>query len=161
ETLRTTRLAALLHHAARHSPWYASQWQALGLDPASIRSTADLQRWPVIDRDTIREHRTAMQSTAAGTRLIGKATGGSSGVPLHFDLDTDSNERRMAAWHRGYGWAGAAPGTRQWYLWGVPPDATADWKKLKVRLYDALYRRTTESCFDLSDASTGRFAASL
>jgi phenylacetate-CoA ligase len=82
-------------------------------------------------------------------------------VPLQFDLDTDSNERRMAAWHRGYGWAGAAPGTRQWYLWGVPPDATADWKKRKVRLYDSLYRRTTESCFELAEDQVERFAASL
>lgn len=161
ETLRTTRLAALLHHAAQHSPWYASEWATRGLDPARITSTADLAHWPVIDRDTIREHRMAMRSTAPGTQLIAKATGGSSGVPLQFDLDTDSNERRMAAWHRGYGWAGAPPGTRQWYLWGVPPDATANWKKRKVRMYDALYRRTTESCFALSDAAVGRFAASL
>jgi phenylacetate-CoA ligase len=143
ETLRTTRLAALLHHAARHSPWYGAEWASHGLDPSQITATADLARWPVIDRDTIRTHRMAMRSTAPGTRLIAKATGGSSGVPLQFDLDTDSNERRMAAWHRGYGWAGAPPGTRQWYLWGVPPDATADWRKRKVRWYDALYRRTT------------------
>jgi phenylacetate-CoA ligase len=161
ETLRTTRLAALLHHAARHSPWYASQWAALGLDPSTVTTTDDLVRWPVIDRDTIRANRDTMRSTAPGTRLIAKATGGSSGVPLQFDLDADSNERRMAAWHRGYGWAGAAPGTRQWYLWGVPPDATADWKKRKVRLYDALYRRTTESCFELAESEVARFAASL
>jgi phenylacetate-CoA ligase len=161
ETLRTTRLAALLHHAARHSPWYAAQWLEHGLDPATITSTADLAKWPVIDRETIRANRGTMRSTAPGTQLIAKATGGSSGVPLQFDLDVDSNERRMAAWHRGYGWAGAAPGTRQWYLWGVPPDATADWKKRKVRLYDALYRRTTESCFELAESEVPRFAASL
>lgn len=161
EALRTARLQALLRHAATHSPWYREQWHASGLDPASVTATSDLARWPVIDRDTIRANRTMMRSTAPGTRLIAKATGGSSGVPLQFDLDFDSNERRMAAWHRGYGWAGAAPGTRQWYLWGVPPDATADWKKRKGRLYDRLYRRTTESCFELSDTVVERFAASL
>jgi phenylacetate-CoA ligase len=148
-------------HASAHSPWYAAEWMRSGLNPAEIRSTSDLQRWPVIDRDTIRANRVAMRSTATGARLIAKATGGSSGVPLQFDLDPDSNERRMAAWHRGYGWAGAAPGTRQWYLWGVPPDATADWKKRKVRLYDALYGRTTMSCFELGEAEVPRFAASL
>ncbi len=161
ETLRTTRLAALLHHAAQYCPWYAEQWASQGLDPASILSTRDLERWPVIDRDTIRANRLAMRSTAPGIQRISKATGGSSGVPLQFDLDTVNNDRRMAAWHRGYGWAGAAPGTRQWYLWGVPPDATADWKKRKLRLYDALYRRTTESCFDLAEKHLERFADSL
>ena len=82
ETLRTTRLVALLHHAARSSPWYATQWRALGLDPSTITSTGDLTRWPVIDRETIRANRMTMRSTAPGIRLISKATGGSSGVPL-------------------------------------------------------------------------------
>jgi phenylacetate-CoA ligase len=161
EAERATRLRKLLSHAMQHSPWYRSEWQRLGLDPQSITAVSDLRNWPVIDRETIRAHRMEMRSTAPGTRFISKSTGGSSGVPLHFDLDFDSNERRMAAWHRGYGWAGAAPGTRQWYLWGVPPDATAAWKKRKVRLYDALYARTTESCFDLAESEAGRFAASL
>src|SRR5690606_32255662 len=103
----------------------------------------------------------AMRSTAPGLRLITKATGGSSGVPLTFDLDTVSNDRRMAAWNRGYGWAGAEPGTRQWYLWGVPPDATAHWRKLKGRLYDRFHRRTVENCFDLSTAALESYTESL
>lgn len=161
EALQLTRLRALLQHAGNTSPWYTQEWHARGLDARQLSSLREFEQWPVIDRDTIRSHRVAMRSTAPGIHLIAKATGGSSGVPLQFDLDHDSNERRMAAWHRGYGWAGAAPGTRQWYLWGVPPEATADWKKRKARLYDALYRRTTMSCFQLSDASTREFAASL
>lgn len=161
EALRFERLRALLLHAQRTAPWYGESWRVGGLDARELRSMDDFARWPVIDRDTIRAHREAMRSTAPGIRLIQKATGGSSGVPLQFDLDHDSNERRMAAWHRGYGWAGAAPGTRQWYLWGVPPAATVDWKKRKGRLYDRLYRRTTMSCFDLADARAEAFAASL
>jgi phenylacetate-CoA ligase len=160
EALQAERLQALLGHAARHTPWYAAEWRRLGLDPAGVRSVADLGAWPIITRDTIRAHRETMRSDD-GRALIAKATGGSSGVPLRFDLCLDSNERRMAAWHRGYGWAGAAPGTRQWYLWGVPPETTADWRKRKVRLYDRLYRRTTESCFALGEASVDRLLASL
>ena len=161
EAIRVQRLQALLTDAAANSPWYAEQWRRLGFDPGSVQSLADLEQLPVITRDTIREHRLAMRSTASDQALIAKATGGSSGVPLQFDLDHDSNERRMAAWHRGYGWAGAGPGTRQWYIWGVPPASTAGWRKRKVRLYDALYRRTTMSCFDLSAATLDRFVDSL
>jgi phenylacetate-CoA ligase len=161
EALRLERLRVLLQRAASETGWYADAWRRLGLDPSSVRTLDDLQRWPVLDRETIRTHREAMRSRAPGIRLISKATGGSSGVPLQFDLDADSNERRMAAWHRGYGWAGAAPGTRQWYLWGVPPAAAGAWKHRKVRLYDRLYRRTTVSCFELSEATVDRFLASL
>ena len=66
----------------------------------------------------------------------------------------------MAAWHRGMAVL-VAVRTRQWYLWGVPPQATADWKKRKGRLYDALYGRTTMRCCELSESSAARFAASL
>jgi phenylacetate-CoA ligase len=159
--LQLERLKSLLEFTQSTSPWYGASWRQAGLDAGRVTSLADFRRWPVIDRDTIRANRTAMRSTAPGMRLIAKATGGSSGVPLQFDLDFDSNDRRMAAWHRGYGWAGAEPGNRQWYLWGVPPSSAAEWKKRKVRLYDRLYRRHTESCFDLSDAHLARFVASL
>ncbi len=82
-------------------------------------------------------------------------------MPLAFDLDLDSNERRMAAWHRGYGWAGAEPGTRQWYLWGAPAASTAPWRRWKARAYEGLYRRTVESCFLLSDDTLRGFYDSL
>jgi len=158
--LQLERLQALLRHAAATSPWYRDQWQGLGLDARAVNAAEDFRHWPIIDRETIRANRLTMRSTSGG-HLIAKATGGSSGVPLQFDLDADSNERRMAAWHRGYGWAGAGPGTRQWYLWGAPPSTVGGWKRRKLRLYDALYRRTTESSFALSEAATPRLAASL
>ncbi|HET9065632.1 MAG TPA: hypothetical protein VFN22_07440 [Gemmatimonadales bacterium] len=161
EALRLGRLRALVAHAAATVPWYRDRWAGSGLDATALTTLADLARFPVIDREVIVAHRHEMRSTAPGMKLIAKATGGSSGVPLQFDLDHDSNERRMAAWHRGYGWAGAGPGTRQWYLWGVPPDTTAGWRKQKVRLYDRLYRRTTMSCFELGEATLPRFVASL
>lgn len=161
EALRLDRLRALIGHAATTSPWYRDRWTAEALGATTITSLADLERFPIVDREVIVAHRLAMRSTAPGMNLIAKATGGSSGVPLQFDLDHDSNERRMAAWHRGYGWAGAGPGTRQWYLWGVPPDTTAGWRKQKVRLYDRLYRRTTMSCFELGESTLPRFVASL
>ncbi len=161
ESLRLDRLRALIQHAQNTSPWYRDRWAAEGLAASSVTELADLAQFPIVDRDDIVAHRPEMRTTAPGMRLIAKATGGSSGVPLKFDLDHDSNERRMAAWHRGYGWAGAGPGTRQWYLWGVPPDSTAGWRKQKVRLYDRLYRRTTMSCFELGESTLSRFVDSL
>jgi phenylacetate-CoA ligase len=160
ERLQFERLASLIQHAEATSPWYQEEWQHRGLSSKALRTPADFAAWPVTDRETIRAHRLAIRSTSAAP-LISKATGGSSGVPLQFDLDRDSNERRMAAWHRGYDWAGAGPGTRQWYLWGTAPQAAGTWKRRKHRLYDRLYRRTTESCFELADSSVDRLVASL
>ena len=159
--LQFERLRRLLLHAQATSPWYRDTWRAGGLDVQALHTTSDFQRWPIIDREAVRSHRLAMRCPTAGSRLIHKATGGSSGVPLQFDLDRDSNDRRMGAWHRGYAWGGAEPGTRQWYLWGVAAASTASWRKRKARWYDALYRRTTASCFELGTATVDRFLASL
>jgi phenylacetate-CoA ligase len=161
DALRLTRLQALLTLAWDQSPWYREQWQARGLDPHRVTALTDLTAYPLLDRAIITEHRLALRTATPDTHLIHKSTGGSSGVPLHFDLDAAGNERRMAAWHRGYQWAGAEPGVRQWYLWGAPPRSAGALARGKLRLYDALYGRTVANCFELNDAALDRFAASL
>lgn len=155
------RLRQFLQQVQATSPWYGAAWRAASLDARDLHQPEDFRHWPMIEKDIIRAHRVAMRTTSPGGSLIAKATGGSSGVPMQFDLDTDSDEQRIAAWHRGYEWAGAAPGTRQWYLWGVAPSSWAPWRKQKAQLYDRLYRRTTVSCFDLSEATMPVFLDSL
>lgn len=143
-------LQRLLSHAFENCPYYREMWTSLGLGPHAIKNIDDFRRWPVIERETIREHRLEMRSTVTGMRLMAKATGGSSGTPLQFDLDPNSLDRRMAAWHRGYKWAGGAPGTKQFYLWGVPLGEQPRWKRWKDRLYNALYRRLVMNTFDFT-----------
>jgi phenylacetate-CoA ligase len=154
-------LRRLLRHATSNSPYYRERWNPLGLSPDSIMSIKDFARWPLIDRDTIREHRKAMHSTAPGTKLIAKSTGGSSGTPLSFDLDAAGLDRRMAAWHRGYEWAGAGLGTKQWYLWGVPLGQSSAVKRAKDELFHRLYRRRVANCFEMSEARASWFHRDL
>jgi len=154
-------LRRLLEHAAANCPYYQEAWQALGLRPATVQSLADFRRWPLIERGLIRANRARMRARSPSFRLIKKSTGGSTGEPLHFDLDVEANDRRMAAWHRGYSWAGAPPGTRQWYLWGGALGNVTRAKRLKDRLYYSLYGRRLVNCFFLTDASVPRYLADL
>ncbi len=158
EEIQFQALRRLVEHAYQHCRYYRQTWDQLGVQPSQLKTPADIGRWPVIDRDTIREHREAMRDPSA--KLITKATGGSSGVPLQFDLDHESNDRRNAAWHRGYGWAGAEPGSRQLSLWGVPLGERSTRARIKDSLYHALYRRRIVSCFDSVDLAA-RFAAEV
>src|ERR1700687_4382904 len=109
-----------MSRAYDHCPYYRETWRAAGLDPKRLQSRRDLEKWPLVHRETIGEHRFQMRSERPVSQLLPKGTGGSSGVPLHFDIDVHSYERRWAATHRGYGWANAGPGTKQLYFWGVP-----------------------------------------
>ncbi len=158
DQIQQAGLRKLLNYASTWCPYYRDVWQELGLRPERVASIADFSSWPIITKDTIRRNRLAMRSTAPGIKLWPKATGGSSGIPLQFDFTSESNDRRMAAWYRGYTWAGAGPGTKQLYLWGVPLGDRPAWRRWKDSVYNGLiYRHRMLNTFDLSDRRVPEF----
>jgi phenylacetate-CoA ligase len=142
-------LKRLLQHAAATCPYYAETWRSRGLTPSSLAELNDFHQWPLIKRETIREHRLAMRTNLPIPRMA-KATGGSSGVPLQFDLNADSNDRRTAMMYRGYGWAGGAPGSKQLMIWGTALGSTPTWKRWKTTLHQRFDRQLVLSCFDFT-----------
>ena len=117
EERQLIQLSSLLKHAAETCEFYRETWKHIGFKPESLKSLQDLHRLPILLRETIQDNVPKLRSNKPGFRLISKTTGGSTGLPLKFDLDTDSNDRRVAATLRGYGWAGADAGTKQFHLW--------------------------------------------
>ena len=158
-TMQLDALRRLLVHAFENSAYYCRVWQERGCDPRRIESLVDFQRWPTIDRAAITANRTEMRAQVPGMRLIAKSTGGSSGEPLRFDLNTDSNDRRSAAAHRGYAWAGADVGKRLLYLWGVPLNGQSRLHRWKDSLYHRLYRRKMLNSFELAESRVPEFLA--
>jgi phenylacetate-CoA ligase len=142
-------LRQLLQHAQQTCPYYGEMWRSLDLEPGSLSSWTDFENWPLITRDTIRQHRFAMRSIAP-LRRMSKSTGGSSGEPLHFDLNTDSNDRRVAMTFRGYGWAGGGPGSKQLHVWGRHVGQVPTWKRWKAELHHRFERHLMLSCFDFT-----------
>jgi phenylacetate-CoA ligase len=157
EQLQFEALRRLVAHAFVHCPYYRAEWARRGLAPSALQAPDDFLRWPVIDGEVVREQRLRMRAQLPGMRLLSKSTGGSSGAPVHFDLDTNSNDRRTAAWFRGYSWAGAGPGTKQLYLWGVPLGRVPRWKRWKDALYNRAYRRLVLNTFELEEARVPEF----
>ncbi len=149
EAYQLEALSNLLQHAATTCPYYEETWRAQGLNPQAIHSSADLARWPLITRETIRRERLRMRTTAPLVRMS-KATGGSSGEPLQFDLDSGSNDRRTAMMYRGYGWAGGEPGSKQLYVWGSHLGNVPLWKRWKADLHHRLDRHLILSCFEFT-----------
>ena len=154
-------LQRLLRHAAENCPYYRQLWAERLLEVRDIQSPADFNRWPLLQREHVLEHRSALRAEHGASPLISKATGGSTGIPMHFDLDQGSYERRNAATFRGYGWAGATPGTKQFYLWGAPLDPQPASKIWKNRFYEAVQRRRVVNSFELSEETVPRILRSL
>jgi phenylacetate-CoA ligase len=161
EAIQLRALQRLVAHAAERCPYYRDTWRSLGLDPAALTALDLFRRWPVIDQHTIRENRFAMRAQVSGMRLLSKATGGSTGIPLELDLNADSYDRRFAASFRGYSWASAEPGRKQLYLWGGALGDVPRWKRIKNRWYDGLYRRRVLDCFHFGPDRANDFVAEL
>lgn len=149
EAFQWTALERLLYHAAKTCPYYHHDWASRGLTTRRLRSWDDFRLWPVITKETIRRHRLAMRTTLP-LPLIAKATGGSTGEPLQFDLNNDSNDRRTAMMYRGYGWAGGAPGSKQLYIWGGAVGRVPGWKRWKLALHHRFDRHLVLNCFEFT-----------
>jgi phenylacetate-CoA ligase len=145
-------LLNLLRHAQKNCTYYQELWSDLGLNPAQLSSLEDFSRFPLLEKRQIREFAVGLAADNFRGELMSKSTGGSTGVPLQIKLDRGSHERRTAAMWRGYGWAGAAPGTKQFFLWGVPVEERATWRNWKDDIYNRILRRKVFSAFDLTDA---------
>ena len=152
EALQAQQIASLrtiLRHAWLTCEYYRDSWKELGLSPDRVRSLDDFHAWPLLQRSVVRCQADRLRSAAPLQRMR-KSTGGSSGQPLQFELDAESNERRMAMTHRGYGWAGGGPGSKQLYLWGDAIGPVPLWKRLKTNLHRRFDRQRFLSCFEFA-----------
>lgn len=156
------KLTRLLAHARANCAFYGELCRRHTICEERIESLRQFEDWPLLTREVITQNRDSLCARGTAGGLIAKATGGSSGTPLKFFLDVDSNDRRMAAWHRGYDWAGAGPGTRQLYLWGVPLVDQNRRQQWKDYLYNRwIYRRRIENSFQLSAETVPQFVRIL
>ena len=147
-------LKSLLTHASAECPYYAELFREFGLDLRNSDIESQFQKLPLLTKSRIRENQPRLVAANLRGQLMTKATGGSTGVPLQIQLDQGSLERRTAAMWRGYGWAGAGPGTKQFFLWGVPVEERPSWRDWKDRIYNVILRRKVFSAFQLTESVT-------
>jgi phenylacetate-CoA ligase len=81
--IRDQRLRQIVDYAAASVPFYRDFFDQGGIDPADIRSVDDLQRLPLIDKETVRKQPQAFVSQSKwGREAIPFTTSGSTGTPL-------------------------------------------------------------------------------
>ncbi len=155
---QVSRLRDLLGYCREKSPWYRQQWEELGINVNDIRKLDQLTDLPIMTREIMRDHASKIRSNDASLQHVSKSTGGSSGSPLQFTISEDADDRRVAATFRGYGWAGAPPGAKQSYLWGVRLGQTTRRQQWKDYLYSRrLYRRDMMNSFELTESNATKF----
>lgn len=146
-------LKKLLEHAFDQTTFYPELWAKAGIHSVDdIQNMEDFEKLPLVTKDDISKHYQTLIA-ANYSNNIKKATGGSTGQPFRFELNTDSNTRREAIMWRGYGWLGAGLGQKTLYLWGADIGQPTKLKALKNNLYHAFYNRKMLNSFAMNTSN--------
>lgn len=158
ESLRLTRLKALLDHAGAHVPYYRELFRESGFRPRDLGSVGELSRLPFLTKAVIRANTEALKSEQA-VGLARFNTGGSSGEPLIFFIGRERTSHDVAAKWRATRWWGVDIGDPEIVLWGSPIElGTQD----RIRAWrDRLMRTELLPAFEMSESKLDGFVARI
>ncbi|WP_394828730.1 phenylacetate--CoA ligase family protein [Pendulispora albinea] len=159
--MQTGALRRLIRHAYTQVPLYRQRFREAGLTDADIQGPEDLHKIPVLTREDARERPSERESMTHPFPTIRKNTGGTTGQPLLFGYDADSEYWRQAIKLRGYGWAGYQPGDRALYFWGSPSKESPFSKTRAKILLDRAMRREIHVPCTVMDERDMRHVVSL
>lgn len=112
EDLKERRFVRLVEHAWT-VPFYGDRWAASGLEPSDIRSLADIEKLPVIDKHDIVQHYEENPFSGRSQRpgvdpLVVHTTSGTTGTPQPLVFSPRTREISNAFVARLYLWHGLA-----------------------------------------------------
>jgi len=118
EALQLKRLQRTVNHAAQHVPFYRDRFKAAGFDPRDLKSLADAQRIPVMDkRDGFEAGKRMTSEVHTGPRFEAN-TSGTTGMAMSCWRDLNSINRENAFGWRQMIWAGMKVGDRRAWIRG-------------------------------------------
>jgi phenylacetate-CoA ligase len=158
EALQLGRLRRLVASAYEHIPYWRQVMDRQGIAPADIRSLADLRRFPLLDKPTLREHLDEMvwRKGEPGIKLA--RTSGSTNAALEFYTSRNREAEISAARMRGHSWIGIDPGDKEVYFWAAPVELSTQDRIKNVR--DYLRNDGFSSALNLSPEVVRRYVTS-
>lgn len=159
--LQLEQLQRLLHFAYEHVPYYKRLFDSRGLRPHDIRGFEDLQKLPILTKQTIRQHRAEMMPrNVKGLHYVRGSTGGSTGEPLQYLMSMEDYTRGIALLLRGWSYGGYRPGDRIAQIAGssLIPTARSSLKKWAISF---LRNIRSYSSYGMSDEMLVQYVRSL
>lgn len=148
QELQFKRLQQITKHAYEKSEFWHSTMKRLGLTPKDIRSLEDLRKFPLLDKETVRNQRERFVDREGRRRVSLVRTSGSTNEALLFYTDSEREAHINAARIRGHRWIGINKGDREMYFWGSPIELSKQ-DRLK-RLRDGLVNDGLTNGFEIN-----------
>jgi phenylacetate-CoA ligase len=140
DRIQLDRLVALLEHAKAHVPYYQELFANVGFDPRDVTRREHLQDLPLLTKEIIRERYDDLLDPTRRRATIKKGTSGTTGRPLLFEYDDESEAWRQAVRIRSYRWAGFRLGLPTLHYWAQAPMPPRGLRAVKTRLDRTLRR---------------------
>ncbi len=120
DELRLKRLKQLVTIAYEHTPFWKELMDSTEIHPDDIQSVKDIEKFPLLEKETLREKREQMVWKGEGKRLQLVRTSGSTNEALEFYTSSSREAHINAARMRGHEWVGIRRGEKEMYYWGSP-----------------------------------------
>lgn len=119
QKIQNEKLQRLVKHCYETVPYYTKLFNSLGLKPEDIKTSGDLRKLPVLTKQIIRDNYDDLYSTAIDPKRRRKSsTGGSTGMPLKFCIDSAEWSKWKASKLRAWEWYGLNLGDKMFSLGG-------------------------------------------
>lgn len=151
--LQWERALRLARFAFEQVPYYRRAWGAAGVSPSDLRTRADWDRLPMLEKTTLQEHRAELTAARPLPGLI-SPTSGSTGLPTQVYRSHRSWAHGHANKFRQWSWFGVEVGDRCAHFWGLPRDPAG---RREAVIKDAIFNRERCSAFALDSAYARRY----
>lgn len=152
-------LASLLRHIRQHVPFYRERMAGEEIITAQ-NAREILARLPVIRRADIQQDPRKFESDAAGV-CADDATGGSTGTPMVFKVDRDTQIAREASLMWANSLAGWRPGEKIAMLWGSGRDVQSASGRLRLAVRWWMENMRWYNAFDMGEDRMEKFHEDL
>ena len=95
EAYQSEKLHYMIRHCRQNVPYYQELFSQYGLHENDFTSTNDLQRLPILSKQTLRENSTKLRSSSTKA-FIRQHTSGSTGTPLTVEINEYTYKLAMA-----------------------------------------------------------------
>lgn len=155
------QLRALIDFSYEQVPYYRSLFKELHLHPKDIRKIEDLEKLPLLTKETIKARWEEFKpTTLSSMKFDSIATGGSTGTPLQYRLSSDDRFLGAALLYRGWGYGGYNLGDRMVMVAGTSLDINTK-TRVVTRAHEIARNMRKFSSFDMGESEMRQYAATL
>jgi phenylacetate-CoA ligase len=106
------RLKEIVTYAGENVPYYQRLFKSIGFKPESLQSLEDIRQIPILEKETIREHKDELITRADVGGIKKTRTGGTTGKALSLVISREGYQRHNACIWYQFGLSGIRRGER-------------------------------------------------